>query len=165
MQLAFVLVRIIYDTITSVLFWAYDFPERMILCAYDLYVYDLSGRMIFFLSVFVCVWFFCAYDFHDDAPVPVAYHKKSNKWTMYSDFLNFHLWNLESFYSLLHLLGGVHVWFGGRGLENGPYPPDTTFTPPIIWGIFQSTHGGSSFTTVYIVDLTPSRHVLATRIT
>jgi len=35
MQLAFALVRIIYDTITSVLFWAYDFPERMILCAYD----------------------------------------------------------------------------------------------------------------------------------
>ena len=35
MQLGFALVRIIYDTITSVLFWAYDFSERMILCAYD----------------------------------------------------------------------------------------------------------------------------------
>jgi len=47
MQLSFALVRIIYDIITSVLFWAYEFPERMILCAYDLGVYDLSGRMIF----------------------------------------------------------------------------------------------------------------------
>jgi len=47
MQLAFALVRIIYDTITSVLFWAYDFSERMILCAYDLCAYDLSVRMIF----------------------------------------------------------------------------------------------------------------------
>ena len=47
MQLAFALVRIIYDTITSVLFWAYDFSECMILCAYDLCVYDLSVRMIF----------------------------------------------------------------------------------------------------------------------
>ena len=47
MQLAFALVRIIYDTITSVLFWAYDFSERLILCAYDLCAYDLSVRMIF----------------------------------------------------------------------------------------------------------------------
>jgi len=47
MQLAFALVRIIYDTITSVLFWAYDFSESMILCAYDLCAYDLSVRMIF----------------------------------------------------------------------------------------------------------------------
>jgi len=47
MQLAFALVRIIYDTITSVLFWAYDFSERMILCAYDLCAYDDSVRMIF----------------------------------------------------------------------------------------------------------------------
>jgi len=39
----------------------------------------------------VCVLLFCAYDFHDDAPVPVAYRKNSNKWTMYSDFLNFRL--------------------------------------------------------------------------
>jgi len=48
MQRAFALVRIIYDTITSVLFCAYDFSERMILCAYDLCAYDLSVRMIFF---------------------------------------------------------------------------------------------------------------------
>ena len=52
MQLAFALVRIIYDTITSVLFWAYDFAEGMFLyaydlCAYDLCTYDLSVRMIF----------------------------------------------------------------------------------------------------------------------
>jgi len=47
MQLAFALVHIIYDTITSVLFWAYDLSEHMILCAYDLYAYDLSGGMIF----------------------------------------------------------------------------------------------------------------------
>ena len=47
MQLAFALVRIIYGTITTALFWAYDFPERMILCAYDLCVYDLSGRITF----------------------------------------------------------------------------------------------------------------------
>jgi len=39
----------------------------------------------------VYVRFFCANDFHDDAPVPVAYRKNSNKWTMYSDFLNFRL--------------------------------------------------------------------------
>ena len=76
--------------------------------------------LLFFLSLFVCVWFFCAYDFHDDAPVPVAYRKNSNKWTLYTDFLNFRLWNIESFYSLLHLLGGVHVWSGGRGSEKGP---------------------------------------------
>jgi len=30
MQLAFALVCIIYDTMTSVLFWAYDLSERMI---------------------------------------------------------------------------------------------------------------------------------------
>jgi len=47
MQLAFSLVRIMYDTITSVLFWAYDLSERMIWCAYDLCAYDLSVRMIF----------------------------------------------------------------------------------------------------------------------
>jgi len=47
MELAFAVVRIIYDTITSVLFWAYDFSERMILCAYNLCAYDLSGHMIF----------------------------------------------------------------------------------------------------------------------
>jgi len=47
MQLAFALVRIIYDTITSVLFWTYDFSERMILGVYDLCAYDLSVRMIF----------------------------------------------------------------------------------------------------------------------
>jgi len=54
MQLAFALVRIIYDTITSVLFWAYDFSERMILCAYDLCAYDLSVRMIF-SELMICV--------------------------------------------------------------------------------------------------------------
>ena len=47
MQLPFALVRIIYDSITSVLFWAYEFSECMILCAYDLCTYDLSGRMLF----------------------------------------------------------------------------------------------------------------------
>jgi len=47
MQLAFTLLRIIYNTITSVLFLAYDFSERMILYAYDLCAYDLSVRMIF----------------------------------------------------------------------------------------------------------------------
>ena len=47
MQLAFALVRIIYDTITSVLFWAYAFSERMILCGYDLCAYDLYVRIIF----------------------------------------------------------------------------------------------------------------------
>jgi len=54
MQLAFSLVRIIYDTITSVLFWVYDISERMILGAYDLCAYDLSGRMIFY-AVMLCV--------------------------------------------------------------------------------------------------------------
>jgi len=47
MQLAFALVRIIYDTITSVLFWAKDFSERMIVFVYDLCAYDFSVRMIF----------------------------------------------------------------------------------------------------------------------
>ena len=47
MQPAFALVCISYNTITCVLFWAYDFSERMILCAYDLCAYDLSGHMIF----------------------------------------------------------------------------------------------------------------------
>jgi len=61
MQLAFALVRIIYDTITSVLFWAYDFSERMILYVYDLCAYDLSVRMIFsermicVRMIFLCV--------------------------------------------------------------------------------------------------------------
>ena len=61
MQLAFALVRIIYDTITSVLFWAYDFSERMILCAYDLCAYELSVRKIFsermicVRMIFLCV--------------------------------------------------------------------------------------------------------------
>jgi len=61
MQLAFALVRIIYDTITSLLFWAYDFSEGMILCAYDLCAYDISGRMIFsermicVRMIFLCV--------------------------------------------------------------------------------------------------------------
>jgi len=54
MQLAFALVRIIYDTITSELFWVYDFSERMILCAYDLCAYDLSVRMLFFERM-ICV--------------------------------------------------------------------------------------------------------------
>jgi len=54
MQLAFALVPIIYDTITSVLFWAYDFSVRMILCAYDLCAYDLSVRMIF-SECMICV--------------------------------------------------------------------------------------------------------------
>ena len=47
MKLAFALVRIIYETITSVLFWAYDFSERMILCTYDVCTYDLSGGKMF----------------------------------------------------------------------------------------------------------------------
>jgi len=66
MQLAVALVRIICDTITSVLFWAYDFSERMILCAYDLCAYDLcaydlsvgmifSERMICVRKIFLCV--------------------------------------------------------------------------------------------------------------
>ena len=103
MQLAFGLVRIIYGTITSVLFWAFHFCERMILWAYDLWAYDLSGRMIFSEHMicvdmiclwvwFVCVGFCCAYDCHDDPPVLVAYRKNSNKLTMYSDFLNVRLW-------------------------------------------------------------------------
>jgi len=54
MQLAFALVRIIYDTITSVLFGAYDLSERMILCAYDLCAYDLSVHMIFSERI-ICV--------------------------------------------------------------------------------------------------------------
>jgi len=53
MQLAFALVHIIYNTITTVLFWAYDLSERMILYAYDLCAYDLSGHMIF--SECICV--------------------------------------------------------------------------------------------------------------
>ena len=60
MQLAVALVRIICDTITSVLFWAYDFSERMILCAYDLCAYDLSVGMIFSESMIcVCKIFLC----------------------------------------------------------------------------------------------------------
>jgi len=55
MQLAFAPVRIIYNTITSVLFWAYDFSERMILCGYDLCGYDLCGYDL-------CGYDFCAYD-------------------------------------------------------------------------------------------------------
>jgi len=91
MQLAFALVRIIYDTITSLLFWAYDVSDRMIFCAYDLCAYDLSVGMIF-SELMICVrMIFCAYDFHDDGPVPIAYRENSNKWTMYSDFLNFRL--------------------------------------------------------------------------
>ena len=31
----------------SVFFWAYDFSERMTLCAYDLCAYHLSVRLIF----------------------------------------------------------------------------------------------------------------------
>ena len=120
----------------------------------------------FFLSVwFLCVWPFCAHDFHDNAPVPVAYRKNSHKRTMYSDFLNFRLWKHWILLLTLTFTWGVHVWSGGRGSENGPCPPDPTCSPPIIWGIFQSIHSGSSFTTVYIVDLTPPRHVFATRIT
>jgi len=46
MQLAFALVHILYNTITSVLFCAYDFPGSLILCAYDLCTDDVSGRMI-----------------------------------------------------------------------------------------------------------------------
>ena len=63
MQLGFALVRIIYDTITSVLFWVYDFSERMILRAYDLCPYNVSVRMIFSESmicvrmIFLCVGF------------------------------------------------------------------------------------------------------------
>jgi len=61
MQLAFALVRIIYNTITSVLFWAYDFSEHMILCAYDLCAYDLSVCMIFSeRMIFVRMTFLCA---------------------------------------------------------------------------------------------------------
>jgi len=61
MQLAFALVRIIYDTITSVLFWANDLSARMILCASDLSAYDvsvrmiLSERMICVHMIFLCV--------------------------------------------------------------------------------------------------------------
>ena len=124
-------------------FWAYDF-----VCVW-----------------FVCVWLFCAYDFYDDAPVPVAYRKNSNKWTMYSDFLNFHLWKHRILQLTLTFTWGVHVWSGGRGSEDGPRLPDPTCSLPILRGIFQSIHGSSSYTTVYIVDLTPSQHVLATRIT
>jgi len=36
MQLAFALVYFIYDTITSILFWANDFSEHMILYVYHL---------------------------------------------------------------------------------------------------------------------------------
>jgi len=59
MQLALALVRIIYDIITSVLFSAYDFSERRILCAYDLCAYDPSGRMIFSECVCVHIIFLC----------------------------------------------------------------------------------------------------------
>jgi len=97
-------VHIIYDTITRSLFWAYDLSERIILCVYDLCAYDLSGRMILSEPMicvsmilryvwFVCLWLFCAYDFHDDAPVPIGYCKNLNKWARYSDFLNFWHWN------------------------------------------------------------------------
>ena len=46
---------IIYDTITSVLFWAYDFSEHMILCVYDLCADDLSVGMIFSERM-ICVY-------------------------------------------------------------------------------------------------------------
>ena len=152
MQLAFAQVRIIYDTITSVLFWVYDFSERMILCvydlcAYDLCAYDISVRMIFsehmicvrmiflcvwfFLSVwFVYVWFFCGYDFHDHAPVHVSYRKNTNKWTMYSYFLNVCLWNLRILLLTQTFTWGVHVWSGGRGSENRPVRP---IPPAVPW--------------------------------
>jgi len=55
MQLDFALVRIIYDTITSVLFWGYDFSEGTILCAYDLCAYDLCAYDL-------CAYNLCAYD-------------------------------------------------------------------------------------------------------
>jgi len=61
MQLAFALVHIITDTLTSVLFWAYHFSERMILYAYDVCAYDLSvrrifsARMICVRMIFLCV--------------------------------------------------------------------------------------------------------------
>jgi len=84
------------------IFWASDFSGRMILCAYDWCAYDLSGTMMFsermisvpiiFLYVwFVFVWLFSAYDFHDNAPVPVGHCKNSNKCTIDSGFLNFSL--------------------------------------------------------------------------
>jgi len=61
MQLALSLVRIIYDIITSVLFWAYDFSKHMILYVYNLCAYDHSGhiifseRMICVRMIFMCV--------------------------------------------------------------------------------------------------------------
>jgi len=60
MQLAFALVRIIYDTITSVLFWGYDLSECMILCGYDLCGYDLCGYDL--CGYDLCGYDLCAYD-------------------------------------------------------------------------------------------------------
>ena len=136
------------------------------LCVRMICVHMIFLFVWFYLSVwFVWVWFFCGYDIHDDPPVPVAYLKNLNKWTIYSDFLNFGLWKHRILLLTLTFTWGVDVWSGGRGSQNGHGPPDPTCRPPIIWGIFQSIHGGSPFTTVGIVGLTPTRHVLATRLT
>ena len=103
-------------------------------------------------------------DFHDYAPVPVAYCKDLNKGTMYSDFFNFHYGKHKILLLTLTCTWDVNMGSGGQGSENGPSPPNPTSTPQIIWGIFQSIHCSSSFTPVFIIDLTSSQYALATRI-
>jgi len=106
-------------------------------CAYD-----------FVCVWFVCVWFFCeyhffwaddlcVYDFHDAAAVPVAYRKNSNKWTMYSDFLNFHLWKHRIRLLTLTFTWGEHVWLGARGSENRPVRP-IPHAVPQLYGAFSN---------------------------
>ena len=120
-------------------FWAYDFSERMIFLSVWFCVRMICVHMIFlwvwsFLSVwFVCVWFFCAYDFHNYAPVPVAYRKNSNKWTMYSDFLNFRLWKHRFFYSLLHLLGVCTSDWADKGQKIDPVRTIPHAVPGLYW--------------------------------
>jgi len=140
----------------------------MIVLSVGFCVRMICVRMIFlgvwfFLSVlFVCLWFFCMYDLHDDAPVPVAYRKNSYKWTLYSDFLNFGLWKHRTLLLPLTFTWGFTRLIGWTRVRNWTL---STRSYMHSRAIFQSIHGRSSFTPVYIVDLTPPRHVLTTRIT
>jgi len=49
------------------------------------------------------------YDFHDDAPVPVLIVRTRINGQCIETSRISASENIESFYSLLHLLGGVHV--------------------------------------------------------
>jgi len=149
MQLRFALVRIIYDTITSVSFWAYDFSLCMIFLSVWIYVSMICVHMIFlgvwfFLSIWVvCEWFFCVYDLcvYDFSVrlifitmllfLSLTVRTRINGQYIQTSWISASE-NKESFYSLLHLLGGVHLWSDGQGSENGAHPPDPMHSPKYI---------------------------------